>query len=549
MRSYPPLVRRPSISITAVAVVHHLVCVCVCVCVCVDVCVDDVRSVLAALWWFLSVCVPSLQCKIQKFPSPNNNNMILLHLFFLLFLLTLTTPTTTLALTTNCQAMMDTWCNDVQVPAVASCVESVVAIKASLPLYARFDGSSGNTTKEWRCYSGSSLSPDTSHYVSGGAYCSLQAQLLQVQALCSDPADFGVQVFPFNTNGVYMYRIPVVVAINTSSEHHLRMHHFHHKSATGTVLLAFAEARVYSGSDAGPKRIGMRRSYDNGVSWEEQIKFIVNDSTTDPHLDGLNLGAAVVDTRTQTIFLCYCEGAHTLKVAPSYIISSKDGGDTWSAPLDITKVLAAAGFDLFAGGPGSGVQLSSGRLVMAGWYRTGAPPTLTGSGVIYSDDAGATWQVGGRASRDGMVLPNEAQVALGPNDMLVLNMRDEQPSQACHHRLQAVSKDGGVSFTSNGTAVSELIDPVCQGSIISLWQDRSTMLVSNSHSCNGRVNGTIYISRDAGATYQLLSPVFSWSFAYSGLVQINATHVGVIFEAPGYVYGDDIKFKVYKLQQ
>ena len=67
----------------------------------------------------------------------------------------------------RCQPSLDAICN-----ANIQCVTAIKKGGFQLPLLARDDGSKQDpSTKAWRCYSLSALSPDRSHYTGGPAYC------------------------------------------------------------------------------------------------------------------------------------------------------------------------------------------------------------------------------------------------------------------------------------------------------------------------------------------------------------------------------------------
>lgn len=291
----------------------------------------------------------------------------------------------------------------------------------SLPLYARYDASAQGSVKEWRCYSADSLTTDLQSYSTGTAYCSRNSQLLNVLSLCQEGVN-PVLVFPYHYSGIYCFRIPLLLKLPTQG-----------------VLLAFAEARIYSCSDGGPKHLAMRRSFDNGQTWTA-LQYLVSDYAGNPSIDGLNLGAVTLDEQTGVVFVHYVNGSHSLNPAPSYVLSSKDGGSSWSAPVDITAPLVAKGVNMFAGGPGSGIQLASGRLVVPGWYNwccgQKTNNTDTGSVVLISDDHGNSWSVGGKIPwGTGSLEPNECQVAQMSNGSLLLNARDSAGgSSQCHCR-------------------------------------------------------------------------------------------------------------------
>jgi len=64
----------------------------------------------------------------------------------------------------HCQAELDAFCNS-----LTNCIQIIKRDNFSLPLYARYDRGQRTATKEWRCYSPSSLSHDHSIYTNGYA--------------------------------------------------------------------------------------------------------------------------------------------------------------------------------------------------------------------------------------------------------------------------------------------------------------------------------------------------------------------------------------------
>ena len=85
----------------------------------------------------------------------------------------------------------------------------------------------------------------------------------------------------------------------------------------------------------------------------------------------------------------------TVGIADLRTECSTDDGATWSPPREITQSVGH-----FAAGPGIGIQLSSGRLVIPGYSKAG-------SRVIFSDDHGQTWRAGAPVKNKGC---NESQV-------------------------------------------------------------------------------------------------------------------------------------------
>ena len=133
---------------------------------------------------------------------------------------------------------------------------------------------------------------------------------------------------------------------------------------------------------------------------------------TDP---GMTVGnpAPVVDSRTGTVWLLLCknpaEGGEErirkgLAERTVWVTRSADDGLTWSAPVEISRDVKRPEWTWYATGPCHGVQLRSGRLVVPCDHRVRAS-TVQDEGrhshLIYSDDHGATWQIGGVVQREG----------------------------------------------------------------------------------------------------------------------------------------------------
>ncbi len=161
----------------------------------------------------------------------------------------------------------------------------------------------------------------------------------------------------------------------------------------------------------------------------------------------------------------------------------------------------------YATGPGVGIQLRRephrGRLVIPCDHSSKEGGFA--SHIIYSDDHGASWQLGG-------IIPggcNECQVVELADGSLMLNIRLQKhwPREAGI----AISRDGGVTW-SKMEPDPTLIDPVCQASLIryslaSVWS-RNRLLFSNpaqtvlsGQSSGERTRMTVRLSYDEGKTW------------------------------------------------
>jgi sialidase-1 len=101
-----------------------------------------------------------------------------------------------------------------------------------------------------------------------------------------------------------------------------------------------------------------------------------------------------------------------------WLASSADLGKSWSSPREITAQVKRPGWTWYATGPGAGVQLESGRLLLpcnhAEDVEEHEHPYLVSWGrsrmvahCVYSDDHGRSWHVGGVAAKH----TNEAALA------------------------------------------------------------------------------------------------------------------------------------------
>ncbi|XP_038046435.1 sialidase-1-like [Patiria miniata] len=285
----------------------------------------------------------------------------------------------------------------------------------------------------------------------------------------------------------------------------------------GGRLLAVAEARKYTGGDAGPKFMVIRRSLDDlGDEWEP-MQVIVDDGYLT--FDGLNLGNIIVDDEKAIIFIMFtvCNHHDGCDVTSTKLIRSLDDGVTWSKAMNISEQI---GTQVFAPGPGSGFQKkyapNKGRLVSCGHG------SLYTDGIycLLSDDHGMTWFWGGsvigipygQEKVEGDFVPDECQGVELPNGTIMINARNQYRFK-CPCRIVAWSFDGGETLPIQDVyQVEALIEPACAAGLL---YHRNVLLFSNPKSTTARVALTLQWSYDNGTTWNGEYQIWDKASGYS----------------------------------
>lgn len=293
----------------------------------------------------------------------------------------------------------------------------------------------------------------------------------------------------------------------------------------GTAL-AFCEGRRNGAGDSGAIEILLRRSKDGGQAWEPtQVVWAEGANTC-------GNPAPVVDSTTGTIWLLMTWNrgddkepqiiAQTSKdTRRVFVTSSTDDGLTWATPRELTTEVKLTSWTWYATGPGAGIQTKTGRLVIP-CDHIEAQTKRYFSHVIYSDDHGATWKLGGTTPKDQV---NECQVVERRDGSLLLNMRSYDPSVRA--RQVAVSRDGGLTWTEQHSDPT-LIEPICQASI--RRASKKTILFSNPADRTSRKNLTVRASDDDGATWPRELILHPGPSAYSDLAVLRKGELACLYE-------------------
>ncbi len=336
-------------------------------------------------------------------------------------------------------------------------------------------------------------------------------------------------LFEAGTGGYGLYRIPTIIS-----------------TRQGTVL-AFCEARKTGGGDWGAIDIFMRRSTDGGESWSKPVKIVtppdnasqnpvsLSRNFAQPGDITVNNPVAIADQRTGVVHFLYC-----VEYARCFYMRSADDGQTWSAPREITSTFEKFRNDMFwkviATGPGHGIQLKNGRLIVPVWISTGTGvnahrPSL--NSVIYSDDNGNTWNrghiVAGQYSPRN---PSETGAVQLADGRVMLNFRHESWTRG---RAKVLSFNGATEWTPVEYEPA-LPEPICMASILRLSErgesGRNRLLFSNPNNPIGRQrrNLSIRLSYDEGFSWPVSKSLESGTSGYSDLAVTSSGTILCFYE-------------------
>ncbi|MBX7207251.1 MAG: glycoside hydrolase [Verrucomicrobiaceae bacterium] len=376
----------------------------------------------------------------------------------------------------------------------------------------------------------------------------LTALLVASAPLAAEPLLAKCEVFPPKLNGIARYRIPGIVV-----------------TTKGTVL-AYCEARKNNSSDWGEIEVHLRRSTDGGKTWlpsqhiahkAERIEGNPRKKEGGEHEQTVNNPVAIVDRDTGAIEFLYC-----VNYARCFSMRSTNDGATWSAPVEIT-----ASFEPFrkkydwkviATGPGHGIQMQNGRLVVPIWLAYGGigDHGPSACGTIFSDDHGKTWKAG------DIAIPNEGDYG-DPNESILATLSDgrvmlvSRNESKPNRKLVTISADGATGW-SQAVFHDALWEPRCMAGMV--MHPSGALLFSNPHTLpldksgkevpmgkGKRENLSIKLSRDDGNTWPINKTLESGKSAYSDLAVLPDGTVLCLFERADSI--DCARFNLEWLQQ
>ncbi len=290
----------------------------------------------------------------------------------------------------------------------------------------------------------------------------------------------------------------------------------------------------------------LKVSKDNGKTWSDAISLAEAPADAEQNPILLESGAAedgVIGVHNVTAIADKDGGVHYLycvEYSRCFYVKSDDNGENISEPVEITSAFEAfkgeVDWKVITTGPSHGVQLESGRLVapvMISIGDQGIGLQSAATATITSDDGGKTWKRGDIVAADfpleniktgtHIEMPGEAALAINSKGEVVINIRNKALKGL---RAQATSKDGATSW-SEATFVDGMLEPICQGSLVSA---DSGLVFANPANMIMRKSLTARLSTDGGATYPASVVVDDGIAGYSDMASDGKT-IYVVYES------------------
>jgi sialidase-1 len=342
-------------------------------------------------------------------------------------------------------------------------------------------------------------------------------------------------LFVSGTSGYAVYRIPGIVATPDG------------------ILLAYAEARKTGASDWDGIDLVVRRSHDHGETWTPQqvVGKLRGPVAQNPAAASRGRPADVITYNNPIVIAGRGKGVvHFLfcvEYQRAFYMRSGDSGRTFSAPVEITSTFDGFrpeyAWKVLATGPGHGIELRNGRLIVPVWLSTSEGANAHRPSVVatvFSDDQGKTWRRGEIAVRHGgeVVNPSETAAEQMADGRVMLNVRSES---SANRRIVVYSQDGASKWSAPRFQ-EELVEPVCFGSLVRygraakgganrlLFVHPDNLVRSAGEAKPGqgrdRRNLTMHLSEDDGATWparRVIDP------GWAGYADITVAPDGSIF--------------------
>lgn len=315
------------------------------------------------------------------------------------------------------------------------------------------------------------------------------------------------------------------------------------------LLLTVTDYRYGNHSDLNHHRIDIlvKKSEDNGWTWGEtkNLTCKFSDDST-----GFGDPAVVVDRiHGKSLILC-CGGVPgffgSTREYPQRIFSfvSRDRGETWSDPRDITEQIYGLKESW------KGVFFASGKIAQSSSIKTGEYCRIysvlsvleEGNYVLYSDDFGENWNILG-----GVVSPapsgDEAKVEELPDGTVILSSRTWGGRYLNVFRYS--DKDAAQGEWEEPVFCDALYGTACNGELLAVEERDSVLLMQSLPVSEKREKVSIYYRRFAKSQRVELEELLGgWKLkeitpglsAYSTMCLQSDGRIGFYYEAEPSIY-------------
>jgi sialidase-1 len=317
------------------------------------------------------------------------------------------------------------------------------------------------------------------------------------------------------------------------------------------AVLAYAEARRSDRGDWGATDLILRRSGDGGKTWSAPVVVgrMGDDFPKNPAAvakkQGLGPGAGVtydnpvaIADRNGAVHFVFC-----VEYMRVFYMRSDDDGRSFSKPVEISGVLKSP-WVVVATGPGHGIQLKNGRLLLPIWLSLGTGGGAHGDSVtstLYSDDHGRTWHSGEEAvpNNSETPSPNETTAVQLADGRVMLNVRSPSKQQ---RRIVVFSKDGATHWSAP-VFDDQLAEPICFASMVRYSLKKKRLLFVNPDNLSradgketpglarDRKNVTVRLSNDDGKSWPVKRVLEPGPSAYSDLAVLPNGDILCFYEA------------------
>ena len=308
-------------------------------------------------------------------------------------------------------------------------------------------------------------------------------------------------------------------------------------SDKGTVL-AFCQGRLDGHEDEGDIDVVLRRSFDNGKTWEKMQ--VIADDGKNP----CKVACPVVLDSGRILLVWAWNKSIPNKEArkklphparPVFLTYSDDDGKTWAKSRDISSMVYGKNWGWSGLGPCHGIvkrrEPHKGRVVVAARHNVKKSGGKGVSHVIYSDDEGKTWHIGGSSLKSC----SESTVVELSNGELMLNSRNQVSKSP--YRMVSLSRDGGETFYESYEEKAHIEPGGCQGSLlfhsINKITGKGNIIFSGPRHPKWRANGCLLLSEDDGKTWKKRRRYSGKPLKFSGysdIALINGNDIAVLFE-------------------